>query len=528
MWWLLGGQVMTEEGKLPTPRRSTPAAIARRLSDRPAAPLIAELLERFLGSPLPFGIRAWDSSITAPPGAPVVLVNSPRALRRLALSPNELGIARCYVTGEIDIEGDFASGLAEIWGTLRARRTGRVRPKLSGISPALALALMPGALGLPPRRPASEARIGGVLHSPGRDRSVIHHHYDLSNAFYEILLDKTMAYSCAYWTSDLPGYGLAEAQLDKLDLICRKLGLHSGSRLVDIGCGWGSLAIHAAHHYGASVLAVTLSANQAEYVTKRAMALGLTSQIEVRLADYREIGESGADAVASIEMGEHVGRQNYPLFVASLAAMLAPGGRLLLQQMSRPEESPGGGPFIEAYIAPDMDMRPVGETISLLEEATFEIRDVEALREHYARTIWAWVSVLNEREDELTALVGSETIRVWRLYLTAAALGFESGRSGVDQILAVRPNKDGRVAMDLTRQAWSPNAADWPRQISDDTGRIGRAQQQQARAARSRGGETPDAETTRHERQNPTPPGQLLTSRPLRANTSLPRARSQT
>lgn len=519
---------MTEYGKLSTPRRSTPAGMTRRLSGRPAAPLIAGLLERLLGSPLPFGIRAWDSSITAPPGAPVVLINSPRALRRLALSPNELGVARCYVTGEIDIEGDFTSGLAEIWGALRARRTGRARPNISDIGPALALALMPGVLGLPARRPASEARMSGGLHSPGRDRSVIHHHYDLSNAFYEILLDKTMAYSCAYWTSDRPDYGLAEAQLDKLDLICRKLDLHRGSRLIDVGCGWGSLAIHAAQHYGASVLAVTLSTNQANYVTERAFDLGLADQIEVRLADYREIQDSGADAVASIEMGEHVGRRNYPLFAASLAAMLAPGGRLLVQQMSRPTESPGGGPFIETYIAPDMDMRPVGETISLLEEASFEIRDVEALREHYAWTIWAWLSVLNEREDELTALVGSEMIRVWRLYLAGAALGFESGRSGVDQILSVRPGGDGRVAMDATRRAWSLNATEWARRRPEEPERTGRVQPQrahaaQSHAAQSHAGETPDTETPMHDSHEPTPPDRLSTFRLPRGHISLPR-----
>ncbi|MYW32371.1 cyclopropane-fatty-acyl-phospholipid synthase family protein, partial [Streptomyces sp. SID2119] len=310
-----------------------------------------------------------------------------------------------------------------------------------------------------PPVPAARAGLRGALHSKARDRAAISHHYDLSNAFYALLLDETMAYSCGYWTSDAPGYGPADAQRDKLELICRKLGLRPGARLLDIGCGWGSLTLHAAQHHGVRVTAVTLAAEQAAYVREQVTARGLEELVEVLNIDYRDIAERPEtrgtyDAVSTIEMGEHVGDAEYPAFTRILHDSLRPQGRVLVQQMSRGANAPGGGAFIESYIAPDMHMRPVGETVGLLEGSGLEVRDVEALREHYVLTVDAWRRTLEERWAEFVALVGEETARVWRLYLVGGALAFEERRMGVDQILCVRPDRAGKAAMEPTRAGW--------------------------------------------------------------------------
>jgi cyclopropane-fatty-acyl-phospholipid synthase len=300
-------------------------------------------------------------------------------------------------------------------------------------------------LGIPgprPPAPAAEARVGGRLHSRSRDQAVIAHHYNVPPAFYELILDPQMAYSCALWTSPDPDYTLADAQRDKLDAICRKLELAPGRRLLDIGCGWGSLSIHAARAYGASVTAVTLAAEQAAYVRRRVTEAGLSDLVTVVNQDYRDIGAGTYDAVASVEMGEHVGDREYPAFCALIRDRLKPGGRVLIQQMSRGANAPGGGAFIEAYIAPDMHMRPLGQTVSLLEDAGLEVTGVQGMRADYTRTIRAWLARLEERQAEVTALIGAQAGRVWRLYLAGGALAFEEGRMGVDQILAVRPGPD--------------------------------------------------------------------------------------
>jgi cyclopropane-fatty-acyl-phospholipid synthase len=290
--------------------------------------------------------------------------------------------------------------------------------------------------------------VRGRLHSLARDRSVISHHYDLSNEFYAAILDETMAYSSAYWTSSDPAYGLADAQRDKLDLVCRKLGLAPGMRLLDVGCGWGSLSLHAAEHFGAEVVGVTISREQKAFIDDRVAARGLAGRVEIRLQDYREVPtvsteEAGFDAVSSIEMGEHVGQANYPTYVDVLRRAVRPGGRVLVQQMSRPGKNggkhPGGGPFIEAFIAPDMHMRPVGETVALIEAGGLEVRDVHAMREHYVRTVEQWIARFERHQAYLRTLVPDEVLRVWRLYLVGGAMAFRDGRMGVDQILAVRP-----------------------------------------------------------------------------------------
>jgi cyclopropane-fatty-acyl-phospholipid synthase len=288
-----------------------------------------------------------------------------------------------------------------------------------------------------------------------RDRAAISHHYDLSNDFYELLLDDTMAYSSAYFTD--PSLTLADAQRAKLDLICRKLDLEPGRRLLDVGCGWGSLILHAAEHYGVHATGITLSAQQRDLIVKRIADRGLQDLVEVRLQDYREFGELDEargrfDAVSSIEMGEHVGEDHYPAYAAILFTALKPTGRLLLQQMSRHQgTAPGGGAFIESYIAPDMHMRPMSQTLAHLDRAGFEVRDVEALREHYVTTVRRWLDTLEHRWDDVVAMVGEETARVWRLYLVGGALSFEEARMGVDQFLAVKNTADGDSAMPPTR-----------------------------------------------------------------------------
>jgi cyclopropane-fatty-acyl-phospholipid synthase len=406
-----------------------------------------ELVERLAGEACPVGLRAWDGSRAGPADGPCVVLRSPRALRHVLWAPGELGLARAYVSGDLDVDGDLAEGLSRFW-----RLSGRSRPGLADWPRILRTAADLGAIGPRPPRPAAEARLSGRLHTRRRDRAAIAHHYDLSNDFYGLLLDPHLAYSCGYWTSQDESYSLHDAQTDKLELVCRKLDLRPGRRLLDVGCGWGSLVLHAAEHHGVRATGITLSRQQRDHVRARVEAAGLGGTVEVRLQDYRDVHDGPYDAVASIEMGEHVGEQNYPGYAATLFRALKPGGRLVLQQMSRGAVAPGGGAFIERYIAPDMTMRPVGATLNHLARAGFEVRDVHAMREHYVRTCRAWLATLERRWRDVVALVGVEQARVWRLYLAGGALAFEENRMGVDQIVAVRTGVDGRSGMPAVRE----------------------------------------------------------------------------
>jgi cyclopropane-fatty-acyl-phospholipid synthase len=398
---------------------------------------LAEVVRNAAGVELPIRIRAWDGTEAGPADGPVLVIRNRRALRRLLWAPGEMGLARAYVTGDVDVEGDMADGFRRAWAMSARRRTSiPLRDKAGAGLSAVRL----GAVGLPPRPPASEARLAGRLHTRGRDRAAIAHHYDLSNDFYRLLLDDHMAYSSAYYTHD--GQSLHDAQTAKLDLVCRKLELKEGQRLLDVGCGWGSMILHAARNFGVHATGITLSGEQRDFITARVKELGLQDRIEVRLQDYRELSDAPAtfDAVSSIEMGEHVGEGNYPTYVTTMLNALKAGSRLLLQQMSRREgTAPGGGPFIESYIAPDMHMRPLWQTVRHLTNAGFEVRDVEAMREQYVKTVDHWLETFESRYDEFVALQGEEVARVWRLYLIGGGLAFEQGRMGVDQILARKP-----------------------------------------------------------------------------------------
>ncbi|WP_435125672.1 class I SAM-dependent methyltransferase [Actinacidiphila sp. bgisy144] len=438
-----------------TPTTRTPRTTRLSRTSRPgAAHQLAALAETALGGPLPLALRAWDGSEAGPAGGPVVVIRSRRALRRLLWQPGELGLAQAYITGEIDVEGDLADGLRAMWAAARERRLHAPRLGPGDLSRAAGTALLLGAAGPRPPVPASQARLRGGLHTKARDRAAISHHYDLSNDFYRLLLDETMAYSCGYWTRQDPDFTAADAQRAKLELICRKLDLRPGARLLDIGCGWGSLTLYAAERHRAKVTAVTLAGEQAAHVREQVAERGLRDLVEVVCQDYRDITGGGYDAVSAVEMGEHVGPAGYPAFAAALHRLVRPRGRVLVQQMSRGATAPGGGAFIEAYIAPDMHMRPLGETVALLEEAGLEVRSAESLREHYVLTVAAWHRTLEERWADFVALVGEETARVWRLYLVGAALAFEERRMGVDQVLAVRPTADGRAGMPAAPGGW--------------------------------------------------------------------------
>ncbi|MEV4437922.1 cyclopropane-fatty-acyl-phospholipid synthase family protein [Streptomyces sp. NPDC049577] len=432
-----------------------------------AARRLTALAEEVLGAPLPVRIRAWDRSESGPPGTPVLVIRRRRALRRLLWKPGELGLARAWVAGDLDVEGDLYQALDLLAGYFWERGEDAGRP--SGPAAIVAALRDPKlrAAGrelfklagpwVPPSPPAEEARrTGGPLHSLRRDKQAISHHYDVGNTFYERVLGPSMVYSCAVWEG--PEATLEEAQRAKLDLVCRKLGLREGQRLLDVGCGWGSMVLHAAREYGVRAVGITLSEEQAAYARKRVAEAGLTDRIEIRVQDYREITDGPFDAISSIGMAEHVGSAQYAEYAADLYALLKPGGRLLNHQIARrplkDEESYQVDEFIDRYVFPDGELAPVGRTVAQLEEAGFEVRDVEALREHYALTLRRWVTNLEAHWDEAVRLTSPGRARVWRLYMAASALSFERNRIGVNQVLAVRTPETGEPGLPLRPREW--------------------------------------------------------------------------
>ena len=427
-----------------------------------AALRLKSLVEQLLGVPLPVRIRAWDGSQAGPPGAPALVVRNRRAVRRLLFKPGELGLARAWVAGDLDIEGDLYAALdlmsELVWergedarSLLQMVRDPEVRAAARGLVKVAGLPLPPA----PPREEVRRARTH--LHTKRTDRRAISHHYDVGNDFYEIVLGPSMVYSCAYWPA--PDATLEDAQRDKLELICRKLDLTTGQRLLDVGCGWGSLAIHAAREYGVNVVGVTLSQEQAAYARKRVADEGLTDRIEIRVQDYRDVPDGPYDAVASVGMAEHVGAERYLEYAEDLYRLLKPGGRLLNHQIARrpqrDESSYSVDEFIDAYVFPDGELAPLGSTVGQLERAGFEVRDVEAIREHYGLTLRRWVANLEADWTRAMRLAGPGRARVWRLYMAACALAFERNRIGVNQVLAVRTPDSGDSGMPLRSRTWS-------------------------------------------------------------------------
>jgi cyclopropane-fatty-acyl-phospholipid synthase len=418
----------------------------------PIAPKLTALLENLLQTPIPVRLRAWDGSEAGPANTPVLVIRHRRALRRLMWQPNELGLARAYVSGEIDLDGDLYDALNRLAALVWHGPNVRGRPVRAVAGDLVRL----GIIGMQPKPPPEEMVASGTRHSKRRDRQVVSHHYNVGNEFYRIVLGPSMVYSCAYWTSTDPSYGLADAQRDKLDLICRKLELQAGQRLLDVGCGWGSLALHAARRYGVRVLGITLSGEQADYARKQVADAGLTDRMEIRLQDYRDLDDGPFDAIASVGMAEHVGTGPYVEYAKVLYGQLRPGGRLLNHQIAtiHPVAKGSGRTFIDAYVFPDGELVPIGTTVSVIEEAGFEVRDVQALREHYARTLRAWVANLEAEWSRAVRLTSAGRARVWRLYMAASALAFEQGRIGVNQVLAVRTHRDGNSEMPPTRAGW--------------------------------------------------------------------------
>ena len=406
-----------------------------------AAGVVDRIARALLGGQLPLRVRCWDGSeLPGPATAPTLVVRSPRALRRLLYAPGELGLARAYVSGDLDIEGDVYQALA-LPDSLPARPDLRLEPRV--FAPLVGSLARLRVLGPPPAPPPEEARLSGGLHSLRRDRSAITHHYDVGNDFYRLLLGPSMVYSCAVFPT--PTATLEQAQETKLEMVCRKLAVAPGSRLLDVGCGWGSLALHAAARHGASVVGVTISGAQAELARQRVAEAGLQEQVEIRLQDYREVADGPYDAIASVGMAEHVGHAQLPVYAAQLHRLLGPGGRVLNHAVAR---GPAAGPdrpdprsFLTRYVFPDGELQPLARHVAMLEQAGLEVRHVEALRENYARTCRAWVANLEAGWDEAVRLASPGRARVWRLYLAGAALAFEGRRVGVNQVLAVKGEK---------------------------------------------------------------------------------------
>jgi cyclopropane-fatty-acyl-phospholipid synthase len=413
---------------------------------------LGDVFERVTDADVPIGFRAYDRSMAGPRDARgVVVVRSPAAVRNFVSAPSELGLARAYVTGAIEVDGE----LHDVLKALDAHRG-------KGLGWRDALVLLSALLrtGMRPVQvPAEESRAPrrGTLarHTRGRDAASIGHHYDISNRFYELLLGPSMTYSCALFGT--AGTSLEDAQRAKIDLVCRKLDLRPGSRLLDIGAGWGALVRHAATHYGASAIGVTLSAEQATWATRAIEQEGLTGRVEVRLQDARDVTEDGFDAISSVGAMEHIGTAGLGGHFAAMAAKLRPQGRMLNHTITRPSnrENNRAGPFIDRYVFPDGELQGPGTVMGAMHDNGLEVRHSESLREHYAMTVAAWRTNLETHWGHAVREVGERRARVWRLYLALSQVGFETNRIQIHQFLAVAAAPNGRSGMPL-RPGWTP------------------------------------------------------------------------
>ena len=414
----------------------------------PARPFgLAAAITGLLGSDIPIAIECYDGSRLGPPDTPTrIVVRSPNALRCILTAPGEIGFARAYVSGEIDVEGDIFEALA-------------LRDNLPDvkITPRewLAFARTVGIDGLKPLPPPpEEARVRGRRHSKERDAAVIAHHYDVSNDFYRMILGPSMTYSCAVFAAS--DTTLEAAQAAKYELVSRKLALQPGMRLLDVGCGWGGMVMHAAREHGVRAVGVTLSTRQAEWAREAVRQAGLAERVEIRVQDYRDVRDGPFDAISSIGMFEHVGAAKLDEYFNRLFTLLRPGGRLLNHGIAKrpgPRAAFSHRGFIDRYVFPDGELHEVGSVVTHVQRAQFEVRNVEGLREHYAQTLRHWVANLETNWDDAVALVGTGRARVWRLYMAASAINFDAERTHIHQVLAVRNHPDGTSDM--------PRRPDW-------------------------------------------------------------------
>jgi cyclopropane-fatty-acyl-phospholipid synthase len=415
---------------------------------------LAEVFESFVGPDAPLEFAAYDGSRAGEPGSAVKMtVRSPVAVAYLAQAPGALGLARAYVSGHLDLDGDMYEALARM---TKAQNIGMTLAEKLRLLQALGgPKLLVNRLPPPPQEVRVKSRWRtGRLHSKDRDASAISHHYDVSNRFYEWVLGPTMAYTCACYPRE--DATLEEAQAYKFDLVARKLGLHEGMRLLDVGCGWGGMVMHAAREYGVKALGVTLSAQQAAWAQAAIEREGLSGLAEVRHLDYRDVAETDFDAVSSIGLTEHIGKQNLPSYFSFLHGKLRPGGRLLNHCITRPDNTEPPirkNGFINRYVFPDGELEGPGYLISLMHDAGFEVRHEENLREHYARTLAGWCANLDAHWTEAVNEVGQATARVWRLYMAGSRLGFDRNHIELHQVLCVRLAADGKSGMPL-RPDW--------------------------------------------------------------------------
>ncbi|MDX6732204.1 MAG: cyclopropane-fatty-acyl-phospholipid synthase, partial [Baekduia sp.] len=400
---------------------------------------------------LPFALAFWDgTSIPASgavAGAEKLTIRVHRAaLNQVLHEPNQLGLTRAFVSGALEVDGSMEALLA-----LRSRFDDlELSPAERASAAALAVRLSGIDALRPPRIPASEMRPHGRRHSLRRDRVAVRHHYDVSNAFYRDLLGPTLVYSCAYFAS--PDESLEAAQERKLERICRKLRLAPDERLLDIGCGWGSLVLHAAAHHGAQAVGITLSPEQAALARERVREARLSDRVEIRVADYRELGDEPFDKVASVGMYEHVGASQIDAYATTIGRLLRPGGLALNHGISRLASTPSGPKsLIQRYVFPDGELSPLDQVLGALQGAGLEPRDVESLREHYTLTLSAWLANLGAERAAIHAEVGAERERVWRLYLLGSMLAFADADISVFQVLASRGG--ARHGLPLVRAA---------------------------------------------------------------------------
>ena len=425
-----------------------------------AAAQVLSLLEAVVGGPLPVRIRCWDGSEAGDPAAPAAVVfRRRRALRRLLWAPNELGLARAYVSGDVDIDGDIFA-LLDVKAVID-RLAEHQAMGLHGRQwlDAAVTGMKLGALGLPPKPPVEEIRLGRApRHSKRRDARAVSHHYDVGNDFYRLVLGPTMVYSCAYWAQPPgPAYTVDNAQRDKCELVCAKLRLRPGMRLLDVGCGWGTLLVHAARHHGITGVGVTLSRQQVAGARARIAEAGLSERLEIRQQDYRDVHDGPYDAIVSVGMAEHVGKARLGDYCATLYGLLRPEGRLLnhaIASVRALPDLPTRATFIERYVFPDGELVTLGTMLAAMERVGLEVRDVEALREHYGLTLRAWVANLERSWQQAQRLAAPGRVRVWLLYMAAAALAFEHGGLTVHQVLAVKQGDRGASGMPLTREEW--------------------------------------------------------------------------